>query len=245
MAAAKIKPKKGKRKDVEAGQKTSSAEPSWARKSNVRRTERRFKPRSNSAALLAVLLSSAGALAAGAGFYSQFLRHVGPHSYGVPLLVAGAAAFLVGLVLQTKVVPAVRVGDAGLAVERSELIERLAWCDVDAVRLASGSLSFTGAGKVVTLSLSAHGPAAGFALAEARARIPKRAEGVDEQLTVPGRGEGELLTLEDAQVAGGRCHASGRLLSLEEDVRVCGACGQVYHHEELPPACLTCGAETV
>ena len=237
--APATKPKKAKRKGPRG------AAPCWLRVSSDPRGERRFKPSSSSTGLLALLLSSLGAVVAGAGCYAQFLRTL-PHPWGVPLLAGGVVLFLAGFVIQTRVVPTVRVGDAGLAVERGEEIERLGWHEIDAIRFASGALTFSGAGKVVALSLGDHKDAAGLALAEARARIPARTAALaSETIEAPPLAAGEPIKLEEAQVAGKRCHASGRIVSFERDARLCGRCGQVYHFEEVPSRCDTCDTELV
>jgi hypothetical protein len=52
-----------------------------------------------------------------------------------------------------------------------------------------------------------------------------------------------VVPLEPPQAAGQRCKASDKLIAFEKDARVCGRCGEVYHKEGVPSACLTCGAK--
>ncbi|HTJ85326.1 MAG TPA: hypothetical protein VL400_26595 [Polyangiaceae bacterium] len=207
-----------------------------------RRTERRFTPKAQPLALLSILLTSGGALLAGAGVFAQFLRGAGPHPYGVYLLVGGLLGLGLGILLGGRAVYAARVGDAGLALERADgTFERLGWFEVDAIRFAEGTLSFSGAGKLVSLPVETHPDAAAFALSEARARIPGRAESVTEKLTL-APGAGSEVVLEPPQLAGLRCAATDRLISFEADARLCGRCGQAYHREGVPKHCKSCDA---
>ena len=109
--------KKSKRKP-EAAAKKAGAEPTWLRSPTDRRTERRFEPRSNSAALFGTLISCVGAVGLGAGVFGQFVRKAGPHPYALYLMVAGSMLFFLGFIVSSRAVPALRVGDAGLAAER-------------------------------------------------------------------------------------------------------------------------------
>ena len=109
--------------------------------------------------------------------------------------------------------------------------------------LADGDmLTFQGPGTVVAIPSSST-PRPPRALAEARARIPKRLEGVDTA-AVPGlvQAAGEVIPLERAQLAGARCKASDEAIAFEKDARLCGRCGEVYHKAHVHDACLTCEA---
>ena len=205
------------------------------------RRERRFAPDAGALSVLPIVASSAGALLLGAGVFGQLLRAI-PHPYSIHMLVAGAVLLIGGLLLGARVRPPIRVGDAGVGIERGDdHIERLGWNEVDAVRLASGVLTFSGSGKIVPIDTSTQPGAAALALEEARLRIPVRVKDIDEKLA-PAE-PGELLQLEPFQAAGQRCKASDRLLTLERDARLCGQCGEVYHKDSLPEHCNSCGAE--
>ncbi|MFO0552010.1 MAG: hypothetical protein U0271_26730 [Polyangiaceae bacterium] len=212
------------------------------RRIDDRRVEYRFTPRNNVAAGAAVFLSALGSLLFGAGVFAQFIRAVGPHKWGIPLLVAGPVLFLIGYAIGRRAIPVVRVGDAGLATEGGDGIERLAWCDVDGVRIAEGVLTFSGNGRVVALSIAAHPDAAAHALREARGRIPNRVAAIDDKLEAPIPDASMRVVLEPMQIAGLSCKASGRPISFEKDARLCGYCGQVYHRETAPRRCLSCDA---
>jgi hypothetical protein len=205
------------------------------------RSERRFSPDGGAMSVVPILASSGGSLLLGAGVFGQWLRTI-PHPYAVHMLIVGAVLLAVGLFLGTRSRPPIRVGDAGVAVERSDdQLERIGWNEVQAVRFSSGVLTFTGASKLVTIAVASQPGAAAMALREARARIPLRARGIDEKLE--SADAGELVVLEAFQAAGLRCKASDRLLTLERDARLCARCGEVYHKDEVPERCVSCDAE--
>jgi hypothetical protein len=138
----------------------------------------------------------------------------------------------------------VRVGDAGLGVEKGgDEIERLEWRDVSRILVDGDTITFQGPGTVLSIPLKQHAQAAARALAEAKARIPKKLEDVDTSaVPKPETGAGEVRPLEAAQLAGSHCKASDELIAFEKDARLCGRCGEVYHKAHVPDACLTCGA---
>ena len=45
------------------------------------------------------------------------------------------------------------------------------------------------------------------------------------------------------QVAGRRCAATDKIISFERDARLCPNCAQVYHKDNVPKECVTCGTE--
>ena len=222
--------------------KKADVEPSWLRVPSDRRTERRFEPRSSSAGLFGTIISCVGAVGVGAGVFGQFARKAGPHPYALHLMVAGSMLFFLGFIFASRAVPAIRVGDAGLATERGGVLERLAWFDVDVVRFASGTLTFSGFGRLVTIPVVAHPDAAWLALAEARSRIPAKVAGIKDDLPKMAKDAGELVVLDELQMAGLRCKASDRLITFDGDARLCGRCGQSYHRDEVPKHCKSCDA---
>src|SRR5215207_1965714 len=132
--------------------KAPAGEPKWLREPEAPRHEIRYKPPSNTEALAGVLVSSAGAVTAGAGFYGRVL-HPAPPSYAVALLVAGLVAFAVGLFISSRAPNDVRIGDAGIAVETPKGLERIGWYEVDTVRLDGGALTFrTATGRTAMIS---------------------------------------------------------------------------------------------
>jgi hypothetical protein len=250
-----VKPKtKTKPKSAQGTKSAGATKDVWLRDRTDKRTERRFAPKSNTSAALSWILIGLGAAAIGAGFFGQFLRGAGPHPYSVYLLIGGAIGFAVGMVVSNRIVPTLRIGDAGLAVERGDQVtERLGWHEIDAVRHASGVLVFSGAGKVVSITIAEHPNAAAIAVQEGRARIPgkmpsdshpdgRELTDAPENLAGPSPEASEVRVLEPPQLAGLRCAASNRLISFEADARICGRCGQAYHREEVPKRCVTCDA---
>lgn len=229
---AKALPTKTKKKKVSKN---------WLRQGGSSRTERRFAP--TGSGMLGILATSAGALCVGAGVFARFVSNP-PHAYAIYLLGAGALLAVVGFFVGLKPVPAVRVGDLGIGLEREgETIERLPWYEIDAVRLAENTLSFSGNGRILSIPVGNHPHAAGAALKTARSRIPGHVTNVSESLPTPPPDEGTEIKLEPAQLAGLRCKASGRIISVEKDGRFCGRCGQTYHKDEVPEHCLSCDAQ--
>ena len=214
------------------------------------RRERRFEPTTSASAWISALGLSIGAVLLGAGVYAQWLRaslrpeHTALHPAAPYLLMAGVLVLaLVGL-LGPRTAKPVRVGDAGLGIEKDgDEIERLEWREVSRILADKDAITFQGPGTVVSIPLKQHAQAAARALAEAKARIPGKLEDVDTG-AVPKlqQGAGEVIPLERAQLAGARCKASDELIAFEKDARLCGRCGEVYHKAHVPDACLTCEA---
>jgi hypothetical protein len=225
-----------------ATSKSSSREASHLCQRSDKRTERRFAPSGGSAALASTLLASGGAIAIGAGVFGQFLRSAGPHPMALPLLGGGVLGLAIGTLLGRKVPATIRVGDAGIGVETADGIDRLAWHAVERVSLERGVLTFSGDGRTIAIAVAEQPAAASLALVEARDRIPGVAASVTDDLPAPAPAAGEALTLEPPQLAGLRCRASDRLLSFENEARLCGRCGATYHREEIPVRCACCDA---
>lgn len=214
---------------------------SWRRLPGSVRNERRFPPRAAAADLAGVLGTSLGAVAVGAGMYAQFIS-TPAHTFAPYLLGAGAAVAGVSFFLGGKPI-SVRVGDVGIGLEKSaDNIERMAWYEVDSIRYAANVLSFSGKGRVLSIAQGSHPDAVKLALVEARKRIPARLTDVGEILEKPVADAGEPIVLEPTQLAGLRCRATDRIISVEKDGCYCGRCGQAYHRASVPDHCLTCDA---
>jgi hypothetical protein len=214
------------------------------------RQEWRYEPQGTAAAWISMLGMSLGAVALGAGVYGQWLRGTlraeltEPHPYAFYLLLGGALTLAAVALLGPRPVKPIRVGDAGIAVEKEAgELERLEWRDVSRVLISGDVLTFQGPGRLLTISLKLHPQAAARAIAEARRRIPAKLEDVDTS-AVPKLDDdaGEVLPLERPQLAGTRCKASDELIAFEKDARLCGRCGEVYHKAHVPDACVTCDA---
>jgi sRNA-binding protein len=245
-------------KKAKARPKADAPKGSALRLLSAPRKERRFEPTASPSAWISVLGMSIGAVLLGAGAYGEWLRGpvrqwlkgavdpemAQPHPYAAYLLVAGALLLALVTLLGPRAARPVRVGDAGLGLEKGgDEIERLEWRDVSRILADADAITFQGPGAVVSIPLKQHAQAAARALAEAKARIPKKLEDVDTSaIPRPDPDAGEVRPLEAAQLAGSRCRASDELIAFEKDARLCGRCGEVYHKAHVPSACLTCEA---
>src|SRR5262249_30680848 len=105
------------------------------------RRERRFEPYASTNPILVYVVGAVGAAAMGAGAWGQFgsmLRDAAPEPFKYAPYILAAGALLVGLAIWigTSGDPSLRVGDAGVGVERGQLrripwyaIERIEWRD--------------------------------------------------------------------------------------------------------------------
>ncbi len=219
------------------------------------RKERRFVPASAGNPLLVKVMGGLGAASLGAGTWAQFGHQLSnvempPVPYAPYILAAGAAFFAAAIWLGTSSEPALRVGSAGIAIEKVE-IQRIPWYAIERVvwdreRAEIAVRGKDDAGKDVSLTVRAknHGLAAAWIAREAKERIPKVTDVPDE---VPGlpqtrSGDGELLPLDPVQVVGCHCAASGQVIAYEPDARVCPKCERVYHKSSVPEEC-ACGAK--
>jgi hypothetical protein len=209
------------------------------------RTERRYVGEQTYASKVAVGLGMLGGLALGAGVYSQWLSD---HPRGVaPFLAAGGAIVLGGSLMfgDLGTLP-VRVGDAGVAVEKGKDVLRIIWCDLKRVHAEDGKLVLEAKDQTILIPIAAQQRAVARIVAEGTRRVP---EAMDVKrsalagLPAPSESDGEVLVVESLQVAGRHCAASGRPISFERDARLCPQCCQVYLKDEVPKKCLTCETE--
>jgi hypothetical protein len=215
------------------------------RKAPKERTERRFVPEATHTSRLAAGIGMAGSLALGAGVFGEWMKDP-PMSYAAGLVTLGAAGLGAGLWLGTASTFPVRVGDAGVAIERGSEMSRVLWCEMTEIKLEKGDLVVRAPSLSLAIPLGAHPRAVAYIVAEAERRLPKIAK-VDEAgkrsiplATQPG---GEEVPVAGDQVAGRRCAATDKIISFERDARLCSNCAQVYHKDNVPKQCLTCGAE--
>ncbi len=212
--------------------------------------ERRFAVPELSTTPLALAGGALGALALGVGVYGQWLRDE-PLSYALYLMAGGGAALGAALWLGDAPIYPVRVGDAGVAVERGET-SRLLWCDIEELSVSGGDLVLRGAELVLRVPLKAHGAAAGHIVREAEKRRPKLVRLTSDELGEVRRYGGAKLGEEGAsalpkrapveaiQITGRACKASRAAITLEADARLCPGCSQVYHRRHVPELCATC-----
>src|SRR5215472_14246394 len=224
------------------------------KKKKAERKERRFLPRATSKPRNVKLIGGAGATVLGVGAWAQFGRallgsELPPYPFAPWVLAAGAALFGVAVWMGSSGEPAVRVGAAGLAVEKGELrrmpwhaIKRIGW-DNDRETIEVKGDDETGKAWTFTLAALAHPQAIAWLLKEGRDRIPKVVDVPDEPRGVPAAQAqaGEVVLLDPVQVVGKHCAESDRVIAYEPDARVCPKCERVYHKHYVPDEC-PCGA---
>ncbi|MBI4955549.1 MAG: hypothetical protein HY908_26250 [Myxococcales bacterium] len=208
--------------------------------------ERRFAPGDSFRAVVGVIALSLGGVALGAGVYGQWLRGAGAW-VGSPYLMVGGAALLAVYVLFGRDLDLpLRIGELGVGVERDgKTVERLAWCELDAIGPKGRGLEVRGARTSFTLSLERHGKAAARLVSEAAARVPdclKVPDALRARIGRPAANDGELLEAEPPQVVDELCRASERPLTIEKDVRMCARCAALYHKAAVPKRCVVCDA---
>jgi hypothetical protein len=215
------------------------------------RRERRFEPVASARPGMVYSLGAVGAAAMGAGAWEQFgplFSDAGPEplKLGPYVLTAGAALVGAAIWMGTSGEPFLRVGDAGLGVEKGGL-RRIPWYAIERVEWRDETVRVTGKDDLgiamnVTASLRSHPQAAAWIVKEARARVPGLVQ-VPEDTTLPEASPdaGESLALDAPQVVGRHCAASGKVISYEPDARLCPRCERVYHKAHVPETC-ECGA---
>jgi hypothetical protein len=215
------------------------------------RRERRFNPQSSTSPKVVYLVGAIGALAMGAGAWGQFAALVqenGPEPLKIAPYILAAGALLVGIAIWigTSGEPALRVGDAGLAVEKSG-VRRMPWYAIERIEWREETVRVTGkddmgATLAIAASLKSQPQAAAWIVKEARERVPGVVD-VPEDATLPDprASAGEALPLEPPQVVGKHCASSGKVVAYEPDARVCPRCERVYHKTSVPASC-ECGA---
>lgn len=211
------------------------------------RYERRFEARTPVLAALTVLGMSIGAVLVGAGTYGQWLRaeQLGPHPWAPYLLAGGAVALLIVAVFGQRLPKPIRVGDAGIAVEKEPSdLDRIGWFEVQRIYVDTDLMTIQASGRALSIPLTTHAAAAARAMAEAKKRIPTKIEdGAAAKIGAPDDAAGETLPLDPPQVTGLRCRKTEKAIGFEKDARFCGACGEVYDKESVPKRCLTCDAK--
>ncbi len=228
------------------------------------RRERRFVASGGVDAGIIRLMFAVGAMLLGAGAFGQFMRPnlaqvdvdgsalpaLPPLPYAYGLLAAGALVTGVALWIGSSGGSAMRVGDAGVALEKGEIV-RMAWNAIKELTWDRAARSVRllgtdemGAAVDWTFAEKEYGDGVGWILKEGRARLPQLLdldnETADEVDTVSADA-GELLQLEPLQVVGKRCAQCDGVLAYEPEGRVCPHCERVYHKAHVPEHC-ACGA---
>jgi hypothetical protein len=205
------------------------------------RVERQFQARPPSSAKVVLGLGFLGSAALGAGVFGLWLApSVVP---GASALLAGGALGLIVALYGGREVPPVRVGELGVTYGDPTEATRLAWCDVQAVRVVGDVLRLETVGAPVDVPLAAHGRAAARIVAEASKRLGQRVDvspRAHERLPPLAESDGEIVPALRLQLAGRRCAVSGKSITFESDARLCPNCAAVYHASHVPAECTSC-----
>lgn len=207
------------------------------------RQERRFEPVEGKLPIPAVVGLCLGGLGLGAGVCAQWIADP-PRDFAGYLIVGSMAIVAMAFLLGRSGVP-VRVGDAGVGLERGSEIVRLAWCDIERIRVEGKQLVLRGDSQTVRIPIAVHKPAIARILAEAVHRLPDIIavpSSFMHELPKPQEAQGELLNIEELQVAGRTCAECHEVITMEREARLCAVCGQVYHAHHVPRTCQTCEA---
>jgi hypothetical protein len=206
------------------------------------RRERRFVPPGNKTRMAAAIAGMLGALVLGAGVYGQWI--LDPAFEYAPYLVAvGAVVLALALWRGDPGFTPVRVGEAGIAIEKGNDITRLLWCDIERIFIEDSSLMAKSPNLTLAFPLEVHRAASAWILSEAARRIPDALDvkrQITEQLPTPRDTDGESLLIDAFQITGRHCAASGRPIAFEQDARLCPKCAQVYLKDQVPKKCVTC-----
>jgi hypothetical protein len=215
------------------------------------RRERRFEPQATTKPWVAYALGAVGALAMGAGTWGQFGASIAGGAVeplaAAPYILAVGALLVGGAIwLGTSGEPPLRVGDAGVGIERGA-VRRVPWYAVERIEWRNEIVRVTGkdeSGEPATLlaKLATQPQAGAWIVKEARERVPAVVD-VPEDATLPAANPnaGAVIVLDPPQVVGRHCAVSGQVISFEPDARVCPRCERVYHKAHVPDAC-ACGA---
>ncbi len=209
------------------------------------RKERRFQPEPTYSSSAAVAAGMLGALATGAGVWGQWISD-NPPAYAAYLFGGGAITLGAALWFGDAGAVPIRIGDAGIALERGTELTRVAWCDLENVSVEGKLLVAKSKATTFSIAIGAHPKAVAWILAEGTKRVPESMNVKRSQLAglpEPTELDGELVVVEGVQVAGRHCAESGKPIAFERDARLCGNCAQVYLKDQVPKTCVTCDAE--
>jgi hypothetical protein len=208
------------------------------------RREKRFSPSKTTTSRLGFWAGIVGSLLLGAGVYAVWIRDPAM-PYGQLLAAGGAVIFALAMVFGDVRASPVRIGDAGIALERGTDITRIPWCDLKRIYVAQGRVVAEAEdGTSLGLPLGAHSVAAAWLLSEAVRRVPGAMDvkpSVLGALPKPDASDGESVVVQAVQVVGRHCAANGDPIQFERDARLCPQCAQVYHRDRVPRKCQTCG----
>ncbi len=222
---------------------------------SARRYERRFSPQAGASPAIVGAVGALAAVLLGAGawalVYGQSFEK-DPKLHAVPsyLVAAGALVLAVALWIGTSGEAPVRVGSAGIGVEKGQ-VRRMPWWAVRSIAFDASTAALlidgndeSGDAWSFKVSLKSHPDAAAWIVSEAKKRIAKALtldDAAASRIPRAAPDAGEKLDLEPLQVVGKKCAVTGKTISYEPDARVCAACERVYLAASVPETC-ECGA---
>ncbi len=204
--------------------------------------ERRLVAHGQQANPVVLIVGGVSALLLGSGTYARWLSQP-PAEWATMALVLGVAGAIYFAWQLSREGPAIRVGDAGVAIEQGSETQRLLWCDMERITLEDATLVLRGTGPTLSVATATHPLAASWILKEAAERMPKLIEvppAFVDGLPKPDPKDGTVNHVPSLQTTGRRCAKSRKVIKYERDARLCPTCGQVYSKNEVPEACLTC-----
>jgi hypothetical protein len=204
--------------------------------------ERRFAAEATYASKLAIAGGMAGALALGAGVYGQWVRDQ-PTSYSGYLVAAGALVLGIALFRTGADPGTLRVGDAGVGLEKNNDLVRILWCDIERLSMEGDQVSIRAKQATITFPRAAFPKGSALLVTEAGRRVPDVVKLSRAEIDAAGSAsasDGEVVSIEEIQVTGRHCRASDKPISYERDARLCPNCCEVYLKDQVPKKCLTC-----
>lgn len=181
-------------------------------------------------------------LVLGIGTYARWLGDPAPDWANIALGLGLAGAVYFAWQLSREGV-AVRVGDAGVAVEQGNELQRLLWCEMESISVEKDQLQLRGSGPVLSIPVTAHATAVAWILKEAAERLPKLLDVPPkfvDTLPQPQTTDGAVNHVTSLQTTGRRCAKSRKVIKYERDARLCPMCTQVYLKDQIPEICVTC-----
>jgi hypothetical protein len=186
-----------------------------------------------------------GALSAfglGMGTYGRWLSQP-PSEWATAELALGIVGAIFFAWQLSREGVAVRVGDAGVAIERGSEVVRLLWCDMKRIAVEKDQLVLSGTGPSLSIATTTHGRAVSWILKEAAERLPSLidiAPKFADGLPKPDPKDGLIDQVLSLQTTGRRCAKTRKVIKYEREARLCPVCTQVYLKDEIPDVCLTC-----
>lgn len=210
-----------------------------------RRRERRFSTSPTFMPTWVAIVGLIGSAVLGAGVFGLWI--LDPALSWASYLVAGGGFGLgVALWFGQPSESAVIVGDSGLGVEDGRETSRIPWFELRSLRIIGGNVVAEGPAQKLKFLLGANVHATALLLKEAAERVPGVVDvpkSIVESLPNPKDVKGFAQDVQDDQVTGMRCAASEKVITLEEDARICPKCAQVFHKDGLPIKCTHCETE--